>query len=979
VVTTSDWEKVQQLFYEAADLAPAERVRFLDRACSGDQTLRREVESLLESDQTQPHDIGGLVEDAAQTFLGADPVVGARFGAWRVVDEIGRGGMGVVYLAVRADDQFQKQAALKLVKYGMESAELVGRFRHERQILASLDHPYIARLIDGGSDSAGRPFLVMEYVAGQPIDDWCHTRELSVEARCRLMLKVCEAVSYAHRNLVVHRDLKPGNILIAADGAPKLLDFGVAKLLAPDKDPALTATMAPGRALTPEYASPEQVLGQPVTTASDVYSLGAVLYELLTGKKAHRVSSSTAAEIERAICRTALVRPSEVLDPAQPNASRLRREISGDLDNIVLMAMRKEPDRRYSSVDRLAEDLRRFLEGRPVLARQDSLRYRAGKFLRRRRVELAAAALVFASLLGGMLLAVSEWRQAETARRAAESQREMALRERAIAEQARQSEAAQRHIADEQRDTAVREGGRAEQRLTEMLDLANTTLFDVHDAITSLPGSMDARQKIVRTTLEYLEKLERDHGLDDRMRFTLGTAYYKIGLIQGEPDHPSLQDAPSAERSFRKAETLLAPLFARKPDDFDVMTGWLQVEESLAELAVQSTNPAMGRDAFLKLLPLAHRVSQRGANSEITAKEEGHVLFRLSYAESNRLGHAEAGLEYVNRSIAVLMALAPRFPDNFDLKASLASMHAAAGQRLNQAGRLAESAADYEFAIREREELLVEHPNDIDLRQSLLVAYGNYAALLGMPWDANLGRVADARVFAAKSVAMARELARADSKDVNAQVNLGVAMSHTAMIDPEPGKVEESLKTLEDALTILEPIAKGSPKSAPLAGFVGITREYIARRLWSLNRSAEAEEMFRKSMEAAAMFRRPDGTFSPVSLQDMRSQQALARLYAETGNRQRAVQSADDALATVKTYLAADATSDRRKSTLANAYFERASTFRILGDWEKARAEAEQAVSIWQGIHDPNALAQYREHLPQAEELLREAVSHTPR
>jgi hypothetical protein len=259
-------------------------------------------------------------------------------------------------------------------------------------------------------------------------------------------------------------------------------------------------------------------------------------------------------------------------------------------------------------------------------------------------------------------------------------------------------------------------------------------------------------------------------------------------VVQGEPDHSSLQDTVSADKSFRKAEALLAPLYARKPDDLDVMTEWLQVEVSLAEQEVQSTNPAQGRDLLLKLLPLAHRVSQRGAATEVLAREEPHVLFRLSYAEANRLGHAEAGLDYANRAILLLTALKPRFPDNYDLKASLAGLYAAAGQRLNLLGRLTEAAADYDHAIAEREQLLVTHANDVDLRQNLLISYGNYAALLGLPWSPNLGRVAEARVYAGKSVEMARELAQADPQDVTAQVNLGVAMSHLAMLDSEPGK-----------------------------------------------------------------------------------------------------------------------------------------------------------------------------------------------
>lgn len=285
------WERIQSLFLEAVDLCPHERARFLDTACAGDTEMRRQVESLLAYDGAGEQWIAEVLVDAAQSLFESEDVTGTRLGAWRVLQEIGRGGMDTVYLAARDDDQFKKRVAIKVVKRGMDTAELLSRFRRQRQILANLDHPYIARLIDGGSTPEGRPFLVMEYVEGRPIDVYCRELGSDVEPRCRLFLKVCEAGSYAHRNLVIHRDLKPGNILVAVGGSPRLLDFGVAKLLDTELDAGLTSTIAAGRLLTPEYASPEQVRGQLVGAASDIYALGAILYELLTGVKAQRVDS----------------------------------------------------------------------------------------------------------------------------------------------------------------------------------------------------------------------------------------------------------------------------------------------------------------------------------------------------------------------------------------------------------------------------------------------------------------------------------------------------------------------------------------------------------------------------------------------------------------------------------------------------------------------------------------------------------------
>src|SRR5215469_9071308 len=300
------WERAQKLFLEAADLSPREQARFLDATCGANDELRGEVESLLAADRKNGQGVVAAVESAAALLFDPDALTptgdsqdlaGQRLGPYRVVREIGRGGMGAVYLATRDDDQYRKQVAIKVVKRGMDSAEVLGRFRHERQILANLDHPFIARLLDAGTTSDGRPFLVMDYVEGVPVDVFCRQLALRVKDRLLLFLRISEAVSHAHRNLVVHRDLKPGNIFVTADGSPRLLDFGVAKLFSPESARDAAAPTLAGFAFTPEYASPEQVRGGIVTTAADIYSLGAILYELLTGSRAQPIQTNTPIEI----------------------------------------------------------------------------------------------------------------------------------------------------------------------------------------------------------------------------------------------------------------------------------------------------------------------------------------------------------------------------------------------------------------------------------------------------------------------------------------------------------------------------------------------------------------------------------------------------------------------------------------------------------------------------------------------------------
>ena len=407
----SAWLKVRELFEAACELSPPRRQAFLAQACDDDAGLRAEVESLLECSERAPDFMGGSAAKAFPELFEDDQaasVVGRRLGPYRLRRLLASGGMGAVYLAVRADDDRELNVAVKLIKCRLVNEETLRRFRTERQTLGRLDHPYIARLLDGGVTSDGVPYLVMEYVNGTPIDRFCDERKLTTAQRLRLFLQVCSAVSYAHRNLVVHRDLKPNNVLVADDGThgvPKLVDFGIAKVLNGRQD-AADPTITAHRVMTPEYASPEQIRGEPITTASDVYSLGIILFELLTGRRPYRFRSRSPHEIERTICDQEPERPSTTIDRIED-----RRRLSGDLDEIVLTALRKEPQRRYASVEQLAEDIRRHLGGLPVSARRASQRYRAAKFIRRHRAAVTAAAVIALLLVGAVVLTAWQSRQ----------------------------------------------------------------------------------------------------------------------------------------------------------------------------------------------------------------------------------------------------------------------------------------------------------------------------------------------------------------------------------------------------------------------------------------------------------------------------------------------------------------------------------------------------------------------------------------
>ncbi|MBL8187883.1 MAG: serine/threonine protein kinase, partial [Acidobacteria bacterium] len=550
-MTPERWRKIESIFQTVVEKPKPERQQMLTQYCGNDTELRREVEALLSEDDTNDFDdfIQAPIKDVARSLPQPNPdnYVGRNIGPYHVVKLLGQGGMGAVYLAERADAEFYRQVALKIVRRGMDSNFVLKRFRMERQILATLEHPNIAQLLDGGTTADGLPYFVMEYVQGQPLTEYCDSSGISLTERLKLFLFVCAAVQHAHQKLIIHRDLKPSNILVTAEGIPKLLDFGIAKLLDPALSPTpVTRTQTSMRLMTPDYASPEQVRGLPVTTASDVYALGVILFELLTGARPYQFETYSPAEIERAICDTEIERPSALAERMNDEGGRMnlvarlfhhssfiphRSSLRGDLDNIVLMALRKEPERRYQSVEQLAEDIRCYLQGRPISARRESALYRTGKFVRRNKLAVAAATLVFFSLLGGIVtttraarIAESERARAEANLAEAQAQRAEADRQRLIAEEQRtraEAEAAEANLqrqiaeaqhaeADAQRRNAETQQERAERRFAQVRKLANTFLFDFHDKIAALPGSTEAREMVVKTALEYLDSLAKE-------------------------------------------------------------------------------------------------------------------------------------------------------------------------------------------------------------------------------------------------------------------------------------------------------------------------------------------------------------------------------------------------------------------------------------------------------------------------------------
>ena len=706
-----------------------------------------------------------------------------RVGHYRLIQRIGEGGMGAVYLAVRDDDQYRKRAAVKLLRKGMETEELLGRFRRERQILASLDHDNIARLLDGGATEDGLPYLVMEYVEGQPVDQYCDTHRLSIRERLELFRAVCSAVHFAHQNLVVHRDLKPSNILVTPKGIPKLLDFGIAKLLNPDlSSPAIVATQVEQRVMTPQYASPEQIRGEPVTTAADVYSLGVLLYELLTGHRPYRLATRSLTEIARAVCELEPTRPSTVvqqeeeapeghgsarwLTPAsvsetrEGSPERLRRRLAGDLDTIVLMAMRKEPQRRYASAEQLSEDIRRHLEGRPVVARKDTLGYRAERFVARNRAGVAAAALVVLALLGG--IAATAW-QARAARA---------------------------------------ERARAERALGDVRRLANAFIFDFHDAIEKLPGATPAREMVVKRALEYLDRLAQDAPGDPALQLELAAAYARVGGIQWYRAWAHLGQTQGALESQRKALAIREAVVGADPANpaarealaashhlvGDVLEGMGKLEEALGHhrrslalreelLATDPRNVALRKNLAITHDRIGDILVSRGDRAgalesyrkmqEITESLAGERPVDLdarywvgvSYENLGRLraadGDAAGALELYRRQLEIFRGIVRSEPANAQVRRDLGVAYHSVGGRLGARGDWEGALASYRQALALREELAAADPANQGARQDLSYTLDNVAAAL-----VALGRTAEARGYAGRSLELYKEQAQ---------------------------------------------------------------------------------------------------------------------------------------------------------------------------------------------------------------------------
>jgi tetratricopeptide (TPR) repeat protein/tRNA A-37 threonylcarbamoyl transferase component Bud32 len=687
-------QAVEAVFHAALEVDARQRDGFLRERCAADESLRQEVEALLAAHETA----GGFIETPVATLdeklfadEAPDRLVGQAIGHWEILKRIGSGGMGAVYLARRADRQYEHQVALKLIKRGMDTEAMLRRFRNERQILAGFDHPNIARLLDGDTTEDGLPYFVMEYVEGLPVDEYCDMHSLSVTQRLELFRQVCSAVSYAHRHAVIHRDLKPSNILVGSDCVPKLLDFGIARLLQPGDAAEPAATVLEQRAMTPEYASPEHLRGEPVTTASDVYSLGVVLYRLLTGQLPYRLKSQSSEELARTAGETAAQKPSAVVDATSG------RKLRGDLDNIVLMALRKEPERRYPSVEQFSDDIRRHLEALPVLARRDTLAYRADRFIRRNTAASVAAALVVLSLVAGIVM--TSWQ----------------------AQRAREHEA-----------IAIAEKARAERRFNEVRQLARSVLFDYHDAIEHLSGATAIRERLVRDGLAYLDSLAREADDDPELQRELAAAYDRVGDVRGKAySAANLGDLAGAAESYDRALQIREDLVAADPGDLQSQRELASSYQKVGNQLLDTSEAERGMEYLRKGLAVYERLAAGQPENAEIRKDLAAAYNALGLALESS-GNA-AALDYHQKALALREALVAAEPGSQKLRRSLSITYINHGRALFLSGDFQGGLASNRKALVMCEALLAEDPRNADYRRLLANTYqndGDYRAVL---------------------------------------------------------------------------------------------------------------------------------------------------------------------------------------------------------------------------------------------------------
>ena len=785
-MTPERWEAIQPLLHEALALEPEERVPFLARIGAEDPELCADVESFMRAYDARPGFLETPYLGDAGNFDHRTAWTGRVLGAYALMEKVGAGGMGEVFRAARADGLYERQVAVKLIRDGLGKESFLQRFANERQILARLDHPNIARLLDGGASEEGIPYVVMEFIDGAPIDEFCSREQLSIRERMKLFRAVCSAVQYAHQNLVVHRDLKPGNILVTQDGVPKLLDFGIAKILDPrrEADVPQSATVLP--IMTPAFASPEQVRGGVITTASDVYSLGVILFVLLTGQQPYGLANRSAHELMKAICDTEPLRPSTAVTrcgqvprlaegPASPTATadepprrarvRLGRALRGDVDSIVLRALRKDPAERYATVEQLSEDIRRHLDGLPVQARRGTAAYRLRKFVARHAAAVAVAAGVTALLLASVVVSVREARRARV------------------------------------------EAARAERRFNEVRELAGSLVFDVHDAIRDLPGSTPARKILIDRALKYLDGLSQESGNDRTLMRELAAAYERVGEVEGHFLQSSLGDAAHSLDSYRRALALRLRLVAGDPHDVQDQLALAGSRRRVANQLWATGDTRGAREEIARAISIASALPQN--MEELTEEAAEYNLQAEIFGNTEMGGSADpaGALQSVQREQHVVAAMLELAPDSTEVQRSYELSTVKLGDMLQAAGDLQGALASFQKGLDLAQRLREHSPTAQNTRQ-VAVAYNHVAVVQDLLGDRS-GSLSSIR----ESLQIYRQLLSSDPRNELMQRGVALAQMNLGTQLVLSGELAAGLPALDEGVAIMQSMVAANPQN----------------------------------------------------------------------------------------------------------------------------------------------------------------------
>jgi non-specific serine/threonine protein kinase/serine/threonine-protein kinase len=788
------WAEVEAIFELVVDLDGHAREAALDARCQGRPGMRAEVEAILAAD--------GQADRLS--VPDAPTQIGSTVGPFRLIEAIGAGGMGTVYRAERADGTFAQQVAVKVIATSVDHAGTAHRFRAERQILASLRHPNIVSLLDGGVTSHGQAYLVMEYVDGVPIAEYCAKHALPLADRLRLFRAVCSAVHYAHRHAVVHRDLKPANILVTADAAPKVLDFGVAKLLDESTAAGSTATLLAPAGLTPNYASPEQFRCLTVTTSSDVYALGILLYELLTDVRPYETEGQPLDEVMRLVVESDPPRPSSRTRvacsalPYEPNSV-----LKGDLDAIVRRAIDKQPERRYGSAEELAEDVGRFLAGIPVAAREPSFGYVVQKLAARHKAAFVSIGVCIVVIVAALVVAISQARIATTERR------------------------------------------RAERRFSDVRQLSNALIFEIHDLVAPLPGSTPVRSMIVTRALRYLEQLAQEAQGDAALQLELAGAYIQIGRVQGSPGRANLGDPDGAIQSFRRAQRLLDPLVKAPNPDAGVVSQFVEATRSLAgSMHAMPAHKAGALAEARKAVDAAEAYLER-TPANVRAR---NLVASATFMAALAADMAPASLPLWERSGAIYEALLAERADTEAMRnVALVQKYLGTYHQVHQDYERALS--HYERARVLDEQRLSQNPTDRITQLDVALDLSNVADIR---W--RRGERAAAALFE-RSLAMRQALADSDPKDEFAQSRVAYAREYLARIYRDLNELPRALEHGRAALQIHETIETK-------------TRDSVLDVARLLSTLGDIESAMRRRDAACASYERSFMIYSSAAIED---------------------------------------------------------------------------------------------------------------